>query len=118
MTGPRARRRGARASAARDHDHGSCPRGGHRENRSGAGDRGNAEINVAATGDAPVDLGEFLLREADLEPFDFAEPAFTFGFCDAGEEVVTDLHEAVPLLGIRSQEGTPQAGVFNGSRGC
>jgi hypothetical protein len=39
-----------------------------------------------------VDLGEFVVGggEADLEAFDFAEPAFAFGFGDAGGEVVAD----------------------------
>lgn len=75
-------------------------------NRSGAGDRGNAKINVAATGDAPVDLGEFPLcaGEVDLEPFDFAEPAFTFGFGDAGDEVVADVDESCPLGRVWSKE--------------
>jgi hypothetical protein len=40
-----------------------------------------AEIDELATAVA-VDLGEFVVGagEADLESFDFAEPAFAFGF--------------------------------------
>jgi hypothetical protein len=50
-----------------------------------------------------VDLSEFVLGsgEADLESFDFAEPAFALGFGDAGGEVVADLGEAVALGGVR-----------------
>ncbi|WP_199846645.1 hypothetical protein [Streptomyces sp. CB01201] len=29
--------------------------------------------------------------QADLEPFDFAEPAFTFGIGDAGDQVIADV---------------------------
>jgi hypothetical protein len=48
---------------------------------------------------AAVDLGEFVVGagEADLESFDLAEPAFAFGFGDAGREVVADLGDAGPL---------------------
>ena len=42
---------------------------------------------------SPVDLGYLFFGsgEADLQPFDFAEPALTLGFDDAGGEVVADL---------------------------
>ena len=44
-------------------------------------------------------MGELVIGagEADLESFDLAEPAFAFGFGDAGDEVVADLGDAVPL---------------------
>ena len=42
---------------------------------------------------ASFDLGEFVFGagEAYLQAFDFAEPAFAFGFGYAGFEVVADL---------------------------
>lgn len=54
-----------------------------------------------------VDSGEFVFGsgEADLESFDFAEPAFAFGFGNAGNEVVSDLYLAVTLSWIRPEEG-------------
>ena len=47
---------------------------------------GQAEVD-SGWGRAPVDLGEFVVGpgEADLESFDFAEPAFAFG----GGDIVT-----------------------------
>jgi hypothetical protein len=62
-------------------------------------------------GGAPVDLGEFVLGagEADFEAFDFAGPAFAFGFGDAGGEVVADLCEPVAL---------GQVGPVDGGSGC
>jgi hypothetical protein len=49
-------------------------------------------------GDA-VELGEFLVggAAADGESFDLAEPAFAFGFGDAGGEVVVDLDQPAAL---------------------
>jgi hypothetical protein len=46
---------------------------------------GPAEVRGGGAGSA-VDLGEvvFGASEADLEAFAFAEPAFAFGFGDAG----------------------------------
>jgi hypothetical protein len=35
--------------------------------------------------------------EADLESFGFFGPALALGFADAGEEVVSDVFQAVPL---------------------
>ena len=51
---------------------------------------------------AAVDLREFVFGtgQADLEPFDFAEPAFALGFGDAGGQVVADLEQSVVLGGI------------------
>jgi hypothetical protein len=50
-------------------------------------------------------LGELVAGagEADLESFDFSEPAFAFGFGDAGGEVVADLGDAGPLGGGRAR---------------
>ncbi len=52
---------------------------------------------------ASVDLREFVFgaSQADLESFDLAEPALTFGFGDAGGQVVADLEQPLPLGGIR-----------------
>ena len=62
---------------------------------------GQAEVDSGG-GRAPVDLGEFVVGpgEADLESFDFAEPAFAFGFGDAGDQVVADFGNALALSGI------------------
>jgi hypothetical protein len=38
---------------------------------------------------------------ADSESFDFAEPAFAFGFDDAGIEVVADLFQSGALGWVR-----------------
>ncbi|MFE0154703.1 hypothetical protein ACFWY5_46740 [Nonomuraea sp. NPDC059007] len=53
-----------------------------------------------------TELGELVFGpgEADLESFDLAEPAFSFGLGDAVVQVVTDLLKASPLGGVRSQE--------------
>ena len=50
--------------------------------------------------------------EADLESFDLAEPAFAFGFGDAGGEVVADLDQAVALGGVGPEHRAADAGVF------
>lgn len=42
--------------------------------------------------------------EADLESLDFTQPAFAFGFGNAGDEVVADVDEPCPLGRIRSEE--------------
>jgi hypothetical protein len=53
-----------------------------------------------------VDLGELAVGagEADLESFDFAEPAFAFCFSDASLEVAADLFQPWPLCGVWPQE--------------
>ncbi|TDD06802.1 hypothetical protein E1292_14685 [Nonomuraea deserti] len=55
---------------------------------------------------APIELAELFLgaSQADLESFDLAEPAFAFGFGDAGDEVVADLLDADALGRIRPEE--------------
>ena len=70
-------------------------------------------------GVAPVDLGEFVFGsgEADLESFDFAGPAFAFGFGDAGDEVVADLGDAGPLGGVGPVHAASKAAVFVDARG-
>ncbi len=67
----------------------------------GAGEGRHADIDWCGERGAPVELGEVVVGsgEADLESFDFAGPAFAFGFGDAGDEVVADLGDAVALAG-------------------
>ncbi len=50
--------------------------------------------------------------EADLESFDFAEPALTLCFGDAGGEVVADLDEPLALGGIGPEHRAADAGVL------
>ncbi|WBO68876.1 hypothetical protein [Streptomyces camelliae] len=56
-------------------------------------------MDGAVVGGAAVELVEFLLcsGEADLESFDFAEPALAPRLGDAGNEVVADVDEPCPL---------------------
>jgi hypothetical protein len=53
---------------------------------SGAHGEGQGRDAGVDGGGAPVDLGELVVGacEADVESFGFAEPAFAFGFGDAG----------------------------------
>jgi hypothetical protein len=48
-------------------------------------------------------LGEFVFDAgvADLESFDFAEPAFALGLDDARLEIVADLFEPAALRRVR-----------------
>lgn len=50
---------------------------------------------------AAVDLSGFVVGsgQADRESFDFAEPAFSFGFVDPGDEIVADVDGALSLCG-------------------
>jgi hypothetical protein len=75
---------------------------------------GQAEVCGSASAGFPVDLGEFFFDsgEADGEAFDFAEPAFAFGFGDAGGQVVADLGEPSALGGVGPEHGAADAGVF------
>ncbi len=79
----------------------------------GGWDRGDAEVGGLAAG-AAVDLGEFVVGagEADLESFDFAEPAFVFGLADPGGQVVADLGDAGPLGGVGPEHRAADAGVL------
>ena len=56
-------------------------------------------------GGGQVALGELVVGggEADLESLGFTGPAFALGFGDAGQEVVADFFEAVPLGGVDSE---------------
>lgn len=68
---------------------------------------GHSEVDLGVTCRQVVDLGEFLLGsgEADLESFDFTEPALAVGFGDAGQQVVTDLEQAGALGRVRTEQG-------------
>ena len=44
--------------------------------------------------EVPEEFLPFGVGEADLQAFGFAEPAFAFGFGDAGDQVVADLGDA------------------------
>ena len=90
----------------------------------GVGEAGDAQRDsaVAAGGDL-VHLDELGTGagEADLQALGLAEPAAGFGLRDSGEEVVTDLLEAGPGGGVRTQEWTAQAAVlvdFPGNLPC
>lgn len=73
----------------------------------------NADVDHRAAADDLVDLPEFLLGacEVNLESFDLAEPAFTFGFGDAGHQVVADLDNPVAPGRIGAEQGAAQAGL-------
>ena len=64
--------------------------------------------------DCVVDLCEIVFGrgEADAESFGFAGPAFAFGFGDAGGQVVADVDQTVPLVGVDSQQWAADAAVF------
>lgn len=68
---------------------------------------GDAKVHGRLLPVAPSELAELLLgaSQADLETFDFAEPAFRLGLGDAGDQVVADLGKPCPLGGVRSEEG-------------
>ena len=73
---------------------------------------GDAECDGgAASLDCVVDLCEFVFGcgETDAESFGFADPAFAFGFGDAGDEVVADLFEAGPGGGVGTQQWATEA---------
>jgi hypothetical protein len=82
---------------------------------SAAGDArecGHAELDRGGlVREGCVDLGELVAGagEADLESFDFAEPAFVFGFGDAGVEVAADLLQPLSLRWVWSQERASDA---------
>jgi hypothetical protein len=58
-----------------------------------------------------VELGEFLLDGGDADPqaFCLAEPAFTAGFFDPGQQVLVYFDEAMTLGGFRAQQGATDA---------
>ncbi len=74
------------------------------------GGHAQADGGVALGGE-PVGLGEFGVRggEADLESFGFADPAFSPGFVDAGDQVVADARQTGPLIWGNPEKGTSDA---------
>ncbi|GAA2341275.1 hypothetical protein GCM10010170_024620 [Dactylosporangium salmoneum] len=58
-------------------------------------------------------MGELGLRrgQADLESLGFSAPAFAFGFGDAGDEVVTDVHKAGSLGRVGPRQGASNAAL-------
>jgi hypothetical protein len=75
---------------------------------------GHAEADGGTGLRAPVDLGDLVVGagEADLESFNLAEPAFAFGFGDAGGEVLADLGDPGPLRRVGPVQAAPQAAVL------
>jgi len=76
------------------------------------GEGWDAELNgLAAVGADLVHLRELGpgAGQAHLQPFGFAEPAVLFGFGDAGDEVVADLHQAGMLAGVGPEKRAAQA---------
>src|ERR1022692_3296576 len=63
---------------------------------------GGAEFHLGHWARPGVDLGELGLcsGEADAQSFDFAGPAFVFGFGDAVDEVVADVGQACSLVRV------------------
>jgi hypothetical protein len=61
------------------------------------------EIDCREGAEAVVDLREFVLGpgQADLQTFDFAEPAMKFGLDDSVLEVAPDLFQAWSLRWVR-----------------
>ena len=68
---------------------------------------------------ARVDLCQLGLcsGETDLQAFDLAEPAFAFGFGDAGYEVVADLGQAAPLGRVGPEKRAADTGMLVDARG-
>src|SRR5439155_14373395 len=79
-----------------------------------------SDVDGGAVVGASVDLGElvFCAGEADLESLDLTGPAFSLGFGDAGDEVVADLDEALPLGGIGPEHWASDARMFVDARGA
>src|SRR5205814_6408844 len=80
----------------------------------GIGQSGHAQVHGGGAAGPLIQLGEFLLRrvEADLEALGFADPAFAFGFADAGGQVVADSFQPCPLSWVNAKEGAPDATVL------
>ena len=80
---------------------------------SGVGAGWDAELDGSSGSGAGhlLDLGEFGAGsgEADLEAFDFAEPAFAAGFFDPGQQVLADIEEALALGWVGAQQRAAQA---------
>jgi len=78
------------------------------------GECGHAELDGAGLPlQGCIDLGELVVGagEADLQAFDFAEPALASGFCDAVVQVGADLLEPGALGWVWPQERAPDAGL-------
>ena len=54
--------------------------------------------------------------EADFKTFDLAEPTLAFGFGDAVEEVVANLDQPVPLIGVWPEHRAAHACVLVDAR--
>ncbi|MFJ5902016.1 hypothetical protein ACIQFZ_43535 [Streptomyces sp. NPDC093064] len=82
---------------------------------------GDAKVNGRMLPVAPIELAELLLgaSQADLETFDFAEPAFRLGFSDSGGQVVADLGKPCLLGWVRSDTAVvvPASVLVGGLRG-
>jgi hypothetical protein len=81
----------------------------------GGGERRHAKIGRdRLTTERGFDLSEFVFGAAvaDVESFDFAEPALLLGLDDAGFEVVADFFQPGALRRVRSQERASHTGVL------
>jgi len=78
------------------------------------GEGGHTEVDRGASCYELVELGQFRFGcgEADFQSLDFTEPAFTFGFVDAGLQVLQDLQQAIALGGVRAQQRATDACVL------
>jgi len=74
----------------------SC--GGRPAGEVADGGHAQADGGIAPGGEL-VELGEFAVRrgDADFKSFGFTVPALAFGFGDAGEQVVADAGQPLPL---------------------
>jgi len=72
----------------------------------GVGEAGHAQVGGCLAAGEPVHLSDFRGRcgEADLESFDFTEPAFMLCLEDAVAQVVADIDQAGPLCRVWPQE--------------
>jgi hypothetical protein len=69
-----------------------------------------AEVDWAAFGAAG--LARLRAGEADLQSLDFAQPAFWLGFGDPGAQVVADLFETAPMVGVGPEHRAADGGAF------
>lgn len=80
------------------------------------GEDGHAEVDQLwpTVGPSPAEAVEVGGSgvEADLESFDFSEPAVAAGFADAVAEVLDDLDDAATLAGVDLEDRAADAGVF------
>src|SRR5271166_1021062 len=92
----------------------------NRETAGDVGEAGHAEADCVAGLGAPVDLGELVAGpgKADLESLCLPGPALAFGLGDAGDQVVADLCDAVPLAGRRPVHTAAKATVLVNAGGA